>query len=427
MKAIFCCFTLLLIYSVALWLGHGAISACFFERKDDAAVDDHFGGDDQFFHLLLAREGVHCVEHQLFQDHPQATRADFTLTCLARHRAQSLLGEAQFDAVPLELFLILPGQRVLRLSQNFDHRRFVQFMQSAHDRQTPDEFRDQAVPDQILGLNLLKQFRVGSRLMHRADVGMKPHAFLADAPLNHPVKADESAAAYEQDVRRVYEVEFLVRVFTPALRRDVGDRAFEDLKQRLLHAFAGNVACDRGILVLAADLVYLVDVDDALLRALDVAVCRLQQLQDDVFHVLPDVAGFGERRGVDDGERDFEHPREGLREQRLAGSGRADQQDVRFLNLDIAAPLHHLYPLVVLVDGDGQFLLRFFLPDHVFVEEVFDLRRFRKRRARGGGFLLSVIADDLDADVDALVADVNGGACDQLFDFILALTAEATA
>src|SRR5262245_17293236 len=106
-------------------------------------------------------------------------------------------------------------------------------MQSAHDRPPPDEFWDQAVPDQSLRLDLLKQFRVGARLMHRADVGMKAHAFLADAPLNHPVQADESAAAYEQDVSRVYEVEFLVRVFTPPLRRDVGDRAFEDLEQRL--------------------------------------------------------------------------------------------------------------------------------------------------------------------------------------------------
>jgi hypothetical protein len=81
----------------------------------------------------------------------------------------------------------------------------------------------------------------------------------------------------------------------------------------------------------------------------------------------------------------------------------------------------------VLIDGDSQLLLGVFLPDHVFVEEGFDLRWFGKRRTRGGGFLLSVIADDLDADIDALIADVNGGACDQLFDFILALTAEATA
>jgi hypothetical protein len=81
----------------------------------------------------------------------------------------------------------------------------------------------------------------------------------------------------------------------------------------------------------------------------------------------------------------------------------------------------------MLIDGDGQFLLRVFLPDHVFVKEGFDLRRFRKRRAGGCGFLLSVIADDLDADINTLITDVYGGARDQLFDFILALAAEATA
>ena len=95
------------------------------------------------------------------------------------------------------------------------------------------------------------------------------------------------------------------------------------------------------------------------------------------------------------------------------------------LNLDVAAPLHHLYPLVVLVDGDGQLFLRFFLPDHVLVEEVFDLRRFRKRRARGGGFLLSVIAYDLNTDVDAPRCRCKRWGLRSAFDFILALTAEA--
>src|SRR5262245_32887006 len=376
---------------------HPRASTRFFKWKDHAAINDHLGGNYQLFHLLLARKRVHSVEHQLFQDHPQAARADLAFAGLARHRAQRLFSEAQFDAVPLELLLILSGQRVLRLSENFDHRGLVEFVQSADHGEPSDEFGNQAVLDQILGLDLLQQSRSGARLIHRADVGMKPHAFLTDAPLDHPVEADESAAADEQYVGRVDQVELLVRVFTPALRRDVGDRAFEDLQQRLLHAFAGNVARDRGVLVLAANLVYLVNVDDAMLGALDVPVGRLQQFQDDVFDVLPDVSGFGQRRGVDDRERDFEHPRQGLREQRFARAGRADQQDVRFLNLDIAAPLHHLDPLVMLVNGDGELLLRVFLPDHVFVEKGLDLRRFGKRRTRGGGFLLGVVTDDLNA------------------------------
>jgi hypothetical protein len=70
---------------------------------------------------------------------------------------------------------------------------------------------------------------------------------------------------------------FLLRMLAPALRRNVGDRAFQNFQKRLLNAFARNVARDRRIVVLAANLIDFVDVDDSLLRALDVAVCRLQK------------------------------------------------------------------------------------------------------------------------------------------------------
>jgi len=50
-----------------------------------------------------------------------------------------------------------------------------------------------------------------------------------------------------------------------ALRRNIRDRALDDLQQRLLHALAGDVARNGGILALAGDLVDLVNVDDAAL------------------------------------------------------------------------------------------------------------------------------------------------------------------
>ena len=59
-----------------------------------------------------------------------------------------------------------------------------------------------------------------------------------------------------------------------ALRRDRGGGAFHQLEQRLLHALARHVAGDRGIVGLAADLVDLVDIDDAALRPLDIVVAR---------------------------------------------------------------------------------------------------------------------------------------------------------
>ena len=227
-----------------------------------------------------------------------------------------------------------------------------------------------------------------SRALLRLDVGLEAQRLLADAPLDDLLEADERAAADEQDVGRVDLEELLVRVLAAALRRHVGHRAFQDLQQRLLHALARHVAGDRRVLVLAADLVDLVDVDDALLALLDVAAGRLQQLEDDVLDVLADVAGFGQRRRVDDGERHREELGQRLREQRLAGAGRTDQQDVRLGELDVVAAarlLLDLEPLVVVVDRDRQLLLGELLADDVLVEELLDLVRRRQRRARRRG------------------------------------------
>ena len=90
-----------------------------------------------------------------------------------------------------------------------------------------------------------------------------------------------------------------------------------------------------GLSDLRADLVDLVDVDDAALRPLDVVVAVLQQLLDDVLDVLADVAGFGQRGRVGDHERHVEQPRQRLRQQRLARAGGADQQDVALGELDL--------------------------------------------------------------------------------------------
>ena len=159
-----------------------------------------------------------------------------------------------------------------------------------------------------------------------------------------------------------------------------GDRAFHDLQQRLLHALARHVARDRGVVGLAADLVDFVDVDDAALRALDVVVGGLQQLEDDVLDVFADIAGFGQRRGIRHRERHVEDARQRLGEQRLAAAGRADQQDVRLGQFDVVVLRRVVEPLVVVVDRDREHALGVVLADHVVVENRADLVRRRARR-----------------------------------------------
>src|SRR5207245_166518 len=192
-------------------------------------------------------------------------------------------------------------------------------------------------------------------------LGLEAEGLLARAALDLLLEADERAAADEQNVGRIDLEEFLVRMLAPALRRDVRDCAFQDLQQRLLDAFAGYVARDRGVLVLAADLVDFVDVDDPLLALLDVAAGGLKQLEDDVLDVLADVARFRERRGVDDREGNREELGESLRQERLAGAGRADEQDVALRQLDVVAAARlflDFNALVMVVDRDRELLLR---------------------------------------------------------------------
>jgi len=168
-------------------------------------------------------------------------------------------------------------------------------------------------------------------------------------------------------------------VLAPALGRHRRRRPLEDLQQRLLDAFAGDVAGDRRVIGFARDLVDLVDVDDPRFRLLDVEVGCLDQLQEDVLDVLADVAGLGQRGRVGDREGDVEDPRQGLGQQGLAAAGRAQHHDVRLLQLDVRLfGLGDLDPLVVVVDGDRERALGGLLADHVLLQDGVDFPRLRQ-------------------------------------------------
>ena len=84
-----------------------------------------------------------------------------------------------------------------------------------------------------------------------------------------------------------------------------------------------------------------------------------------------------------------------------------------------------LHPLVVVVDGDGQRLLRVVLADHIAVEELADLVRLGQLFQQPDlGALGELLLDDLVAEVDAFVADIDPGTSDELLDLLLALSAE---
>ena len=186
---------------------------------------------------------------------------------------QGVVAKLQSNIFKLEQFLILPDDRVLGLGQDLDQRFLAQIFEDGHHRHAADEFGNEAELDQIDGLDLFQHVDVAAVRIAGAAAASgdavsswarKPMDLGPDALGNDFFEADERSAADEQDVGGVDRREFLVGMLAAALRRNVGDRAFQDLQQRLLDAFARNVAGDGGILVLAADLVDFVDIDDAL-------------------------------------------------------------------------------------------------------------------------------------------------------------------
>src|SRR3954471_1022148 len=393
------------------------------ERRLEALLDrllrDHALGD-----VLARGELEHHVEQRVLDDRAQAARAGLTMERLVGDRPERVVGEVQVDVVVVEEALVLLRQRVLRLGEDLHEVVALQLVHRAQHGQAADELGDQAEVEKILRHHVGEQLRA-LRVALRRDLAAEADGVLADTLRDDPVETGERAAADEEDVRRVDREELLVRMLAPTLRRHRGDRALEDLQQRLLHALARDVARDRRVVRLPRDLVDLVDVDDPGLGLLDVEVGGLDQLEEDVLDVLADVAGLGQRRRVRDRERDVEDARERLRQVRLSASRRAEQQDVRLLQLDLAVLGAHLHALVVVVDRDRKGALRLLLGDDVLVERGVDLGRAREivevERARGRQLLV----DDLVAEIDALVTYVDAGAGDQLLDLALRLPAEA--
>src|SRR5690606_13827483 len=285
-----------------------------------------------------------------------------------------------------------------------DHRVLGQRIERDRDGEPADQLGDEPETEQVLRLDAREGTVALDGIRPRRTV--EPDATLAATGLDDLLQPIEGAAADEEDVPRVDLDVILLRMLPAALRRDGGDGALQDLEQSLLHAFTRDIARDARVLRLAGDLVDLVDVDDPALALGQVEVRGLEQTDQDVLDVFTDVAGLGQHRRVRDRERDLEDARERLGEERLPRTGRPDQQDVRLLERDVVEHTLMVDALVVIVDRDGEGLLRLVLADHVLIEDLLDLARRGDARDRVGGIPLLLFGQDRVAKRDALVAAV---------------------
>ena len=198
---------------------------------------------------------------------------------------------------------------------------------------------------------------------------------------------------------------FLVRVLAAAFRGDVGDGPFDDFKEGLLHAFAGNIAGDGDVAGGFADFIDLIDVDDAHFCSGDVVVGGLDKAQDDIFDVFADIAGFGERGRIGNGKRDVEDVGKGAGNEGFSGACRAEEQHVGLAVLDFILFREGADPFIVVIDGDGDGFFGVVLTDHILVELLFDFFGLEKLEFMMDRFFF----DNIQAEVDTFIADEGLG------------------
>src|SRR5262249_9339507 len=146
---------------------------------------------------------------------------------LTSNGAWRLFGERQIDRLHFEQPLVLLDQGILGLDQDLLERSLIEILKRRHDWEAANEFRDQAIFQQVLRLDFPEDLTLLA-ILRRHHFGSKADRGRPPSRRNDLLKPGESAAADEQDVRRIDLQEFLLRVLAAALRGYGSDGAFHD-------------------------------------------------------------------------------------------------------------------------------------------------------------------------------------------------------
>src|SRR5262249_8324523 len=134
----------------------GTLSGLLDQRDRFVLRQNDFAGNRDLTYLLLIRDLIHQIEHEIFDNHAQPARADLPLERRLRDSVERVVREAKLHVLVLEKLHVLTGNRVARLRENLDERRLVELVQRPDDRKAPDELGDEAVLDQIRRFELLE-------------------------------------------------------------------------------------------------------------------------------------------------------------------------------------------------------------------------------------------------------------------------------
>ena len=217
-----------------------------------------------------------------------------------RHdRVDGRLVELEFDPVQGEVGLGFGKRRALGLEEDRSQVVCAKRIERTDGREPAHELFAEPIADKVLGRQIFGDDPPGSVLPpspRGAEAKARP--FL-QASLGDPLDAFEGTGRDDEQAPRVEAIGRVV-----PLNRHV--RSVEEREQIHLRTVAADVETKN--IVVALELVDFIEQDDPALGTLDVTPSRLQELGQDVFGLLADVATLHQCRRGDVHERDPEEP-----------------------------------------------------------------------------------------------------------------------
>ncbi len=143
--------------------GRSARSSCrliLFAANDRLGLFEHDGGGDlDGEDVLSAWNVIHDVEHDLFKDAAQGSRAGAFFHSQSGEGIQGIRDKLQLHAFHGHELGVLFGQRVFWFGQDGDQLGFVELVQHRHHGQASNELWDEAVGKEVFGFNVLHDRR----------------------------------------------------------------------------------------------------------------------------------------------------------------------------------------------------------------------------------------------------------------------------
>ena len=190
-------------------------------------------------------------------------------------------------------------------------------IQARYDRYPADEFRNKTELHQIFGLDDGHDF-IRIILLLEMNIRLESHGLTADTVSDNLIKTVKGTATYEQNIVGIDLYKILLGVLSPPFGWNAGHGAFYNLQKRLLDTFPRHIPSNGRTVRFAGNLVNLIDIDDTPAGGLHIIIRLLNEIQDNVLHVLAHIPGFCKGRGVGNGERHFEDLREALSQKGLS-------------------------------------------------------------------------------------------------------------